>query len=112
MGSLSELRALFLFGGQPLPDQLRVGLEESGVVSWIVETGLAFGSPSTVDFLYSSGLSLSAGVLASAHRDSRLNPGTSNPSSEGSSRNSLSVSGLLRQSLPHPEGFGVVAPHH
>ena len=38
MGRLSELRALFLFGGQPLPDQLRVGLEESGVVSWIVET--------------------------------------------------------------------------
>ena len=38
MGRLSELRALFLFGGQPLPDQLWVGLEESGVVSWIVET--------------------------------------------------------------------------
>ena len=33
MGRLSELRALFLFGGQP-----RVGLEVSGVVSWIVET--------------------------------------------------------------------------
>ena len=109
MGRLSELRALFLFGGQPLPDRLRVGLEESGVVSWIVET-LRVGFRIPFDLLYSSGLSLSAGVLASAHRDSRLNPGTSNPSSEG--RNSLSVSGLLRQSLPHPEGFGVVAPHH
>ena len=38
MGRLSELRALFLFGGQPLPSQPRVGLEDSGVVSWIVES--------------------------------------------------------------------------
>ena len=38
MWRLSELRALFLFGGQPLPDQPWVGLEDSGVVSWIVET--------------------------------------------------------------------------
>ena len=38
MGRLSELRALFLFGGQPLPNQPRVGLEDSGLVSWIVET--------------------------------------------------------------------------
>ena len=84
------------------------------MASWIVETfcGLAIGSPSTVDLLYPSGFSLPAGVLASAHQGSRLNPGTSNPSSEGSSRTSPSVSGLLQQSLPHPEGFGVVAPHH
>ena len=112
MGRLSELRALFLFGGQPLPDQLRVGLEESGVVSWIVETAGWLSDPLRPLTASIRAASLSAGVLASAHRDSRLNPGTSNPSSEGSSRNSLSVSGLLRQSLPHPEGFGVVAPHH
>ena len=36
MGRLSELRALFLFSGQSLPSQPRVGLEDSGVVSWIV----------------------------------------------------------------------------
>ena len=54
--------------------------------------------------------SFPAGVLASAHHGSRLNPGTSDPSSEGSSRTSPSVSGLLHQSLPRPEGFGVVAP--
>ena len=42
--------------------------------------------------------SLPAGVLASAHQGSRLNPGTSDPSSEGSSRTSLSVSGLLQVS--------------
>ena len=73
---------------------------------------MAIGSPSTVDLLCPSGFSLPAGVLASAHQGSRLNPGSSNPSSEGSSRTSPSVSGLLQQSLPHPEGFGVVAPHH
>ena len=56
--------------------------------------------------------SLPAGVLGSAHQGSRLNPGTSDPSSEGGSRTSPSVSGLLQQSLPRPEGFGVVAPHH
>ena len=64
---------MFLFGGRPLPGQLLVGLEDSGVVSWIVETfcGLAIGSPSTVDLLYPSGFSLPAGVLASAHQGSR-----------------------------------------
>ena len=56
--------------------------------------------------------SLPAGVLASAHQGSRLNPGTSDPFSEGNGRTSPSVSGLLQQSLPRPEGFGVVAPHH
>ena len=56
--------------------------------------------------------SLPAGVLALGHQGSRLNPGTSDPSSEGGSRTSPSVSGLLQQSLPRPEGFGVVAPHH
>ena len=35
---LWEVRALFLFGGRPLPGQLLVGLEGSGVASWIVET--------------------------------------------------------------------------
>ena len=38
MGRLSELRALFLLGGQPLPSQPWVDLEDSGLVSWIVET--------------------------------------------------------------------------
>ena len=56
--------------------------------------------------------SLPAGVLTSAHQGSRLNPRTSDPSSEGGSRTSPSVSGLLQPSLPRPEGFGVVAPHH
>ena len=113
MGRLSELRALFLFGGQPLPSQPRVGLEDSGVVSWIVESlRVGFWIPFDRRPPYPSGFSLPASVIASAHRYSRLNPGTSSPSSEGSSRNSLSVSRLLQQFLPHPEGFGVVAPHH
>ena len=36
----------------------------------------------------------------------------SDPSSEGGSRTSPSVSGFLQPSIPHPEGFGVMAPHH
>ena len=34
----SRSRALFLLGGWPLPGQLLVGLEGSGVTSWIVKT--------------------------------------------------------------------------
>ena len=113
MGRLSELKALFLFGGQPLPSQPRVGLEDSGVVSWIVETlRVGFRIPFDRRPPYPSDFSLPVSAIASAHRDSRLNPEISNPSSEGSSRNSLSVSRLLQQFLPHPEGFGVVAPLH
>ena len=56
--------------------------------------------------------SLPAGVLTSVHQGSRLKPGASDPSSEGGSRTSPSVSGLLQPSLPRPEGFGFVAPHH
>ena len=41
-----------------------------------------------------------------------INPGASDPSSEGGSRTSPSVSGFLQPSIPRPEGFGVVAPHH
>ena len=52
----------------------------------------------------------SAGVLPSVHQGSRLNPGTSKPSSEGGSKSSPTVSGFLQPSLPRPEGFGVVAP--
>ena len=48
----------------------------------------------------------------SVHQGSRLNPGASDPSSEGGSRTSPSVSGFLQPSIPRPEGFGVVAPHH
>ena len=55
---------------------------------------------------------LPAGVLPTVHQGSRLNPGASKPSSEGGSRTSPSVSGFLQPSIPRPEGFGVVAPHH
>ena len=113
-GEVVGSRALFLLGGWPLPGQLLVGLEGSGVTSWIVET-LRVGFRIPFDRrspLSGRLLSLPAGVLASAHQGSRLYPETSIPSSEGSSRISLSLSGLLQQSLPHPEGFGVVAPHH
>ena len=55
---------------------------------------------------------LPAGVLPSVHQGSHLNPGASKPSSEGGSRASPTVSGFLQPSLPRPEGFGVVAPHH
>ena len=55
---------------------------------------------------------LPAGVLPSVHQGSRLNPGASKPSSEGGSRASPTVSGFLQPSIPRPEGFGVVAPHH
>ena len=55
---------------------------------------------------------LPAGVLPSVHQGSRLNPGASKPSSEGGNRASPTVSGFLQPSLPCPEGFGVVAPHH
>ena len=37
-GEVVGNRALFLLGGWPLPGQLLVGLEGSGVTSWIVET--------------------------------------------------------------------------
>ena len=97
MGRLSELRALFLFGGQPLPSQPRVGLEDSGVVSWIVESlRVGFRIPFDRRPPYLSGFSLPDSVIASAHRYSRPNQGTSGPSSEGSSSNSLSVSRLLQ----------------
>ena len=97
MGRLSELRALFLLGGQPLPSQPRVGLEDSGVVSWIVESlRVGFRIPFDRRPPYLSGFSLPDSVIASAHRYSRLNQGTSGPSSEGSSSNSLSVSKLLQ----------------
>ena len=55
---------------------------------------------------------LLAGVLPTVHQGTRLNPGASDPSSEGGSRTSPSVSGFLQPSIPRPEGFGVVAPHH
>ena len=55
---------------------------------------------------------LPAGVLPSVHQGSRLNPGASRSSSEGGSRASPIVSGFLQPSIPRPEGFGVVAPHH
>ena len=53
-----------------------------------------------------------AGILPSVHRGSRLNPGSSKPSSEGGSTSSPTVSGFLQPSLPRPEGFGVLDPHH
>ena len=102
-----------LIGGRRLPSQLLVGLEGSG--------GGRLGSvgsagrlsdplrPSTSSIRASS---LPAGVLPTVHQGSRLNPGASDPSSEGGSRTSPSVSRFLQLSIPRPEGFGVVAPHH
>ena len=55
---------------------------------------------------------LPASVLPTVHQGSRVNPGASKPSSEGGSRTSPTVSGFLQPSIPRPEGFGVVAPHH
>ena len=55
---------------------------------------------------------LPAGVLSTLHQGSRLKPGASEPSSEGGSRTSPSVSRFLQPSLPRQEGFGVLAPHH
>ena len=100
-------------GGRRLPSQLLVGLEGSGggrlgsggTAGWLSDPL----RPSTSSFRASA---LPAGVLPSVHQGSRLNPGASKPSSEGGSRASPTVSGFLQPSLPRPEGFGVVAPHH
>ena len=112
-GGVSEVGALSLFGGRRLPSQLLVGLEGSGggrlgsggSAGWLSDPL----RPSTSSIQASS---LPAGVLPTVHQGSRLNPGASDPSSEGGSRTSPSVSGFLQPSFPRPEGFGVVAPHH
>ena len=102
-----------LIGGRRLPSQLLVGLEGSG--GGRLGSGGSAGRlsdplrPSTSSIRASS---LPAGVLPSVHQGSRLNPGASDPSSEGGSITSPSVSGFLQPSIPRPEGFGVVAPHH
>ena len=102
-----------LSGGRRLPSQLLVGLEGSG--------GRRLGSGGSAGWLsdplrpLTSSIrasALPAGVLPTVHQGSRLNPGASKPSSEGGSRTSPSVSGFLQPSIPRPEGFGVVAPHH
>ena len=100
-------------GGRRLPSQLLVGLEGSGdgrlgsggTSGWLSDPL----RPSASSIRASA---LPAGVLPSVHQGSRLNPGASKPSSEGGSRASPTVSGFLQPSLPRPEGFGVVAPHH
>ena len=102
-----------LSGGRRLPSQLLVGLEGSGggrlgsggSTGWLSDPL----RPSTSSIRTSS---LPAGVLPTVHQGSRLNPGASKPSLEGGSRTSPSVSGFLQPSIPRPEGFGVVAPHH
>ena len=102
-----------LIGGRWLPSQLLVGLEGSG--GGRLGSGASTGRssdplrPSTSSVRAST---LPAGVLPTVHQGSRLNPGASEPSSEGGSRTSPSVSGFLQLSIPRPEGFGVVAPHH
>ena len=101
------------FGDRWLPSQLLVGLEGSG--GGRLDSGGSAGwlsdplRPSTSSIRASS---LPAGVLPTVHEGSRLNPGASDPSSEGGSRTSPSDSGFLQPSIPRPEGFGVVAPHH
>ena len=102
-----------LIGSRRLPSQLLVGLEGSG--GGRLGSGGSAGRlsdplrPSTSSVRAST---LPAGVLPTVHQGSRLNPGASEPSSEGGSRTSPSVSGFLQPSIPRPEGFGVVAPHH
>ena len=100
-------------GGRRLPSQLLVGLEGSGggrlssrgTAGWLSDPL----RPSTSSIRASA---LPAVVLPSIHQGSRLNPGASRPSSEGGNRASPTVSGFLQPSIPRPEGFGVVAPHH
>ena len=109
----SEVGVLSPHGGRWLPGQLLVGLEGSGggrlgsrgTAGWLSDPL----RPSTSSIRASA---LPAGVLPSIHQGSRLNPGASRPSSEGGSRASPTVSGFLQPSIPRPEGFGVVAPHH
>ena len=113
MRGFSEVGVLSLSGGRRLPSQLLVGLEGSGggrlgsggSAGWLSDPL----RPSTSSIRASA---LPAGVLPTVHQGSRLNPGASKPSSEGGSRTSPSVSGFLQPSIPRPEGFGVVAPHH
>ena len=87
-----------LIGGRRLPSQLLVGLEGSG--GGRLGSGGSAGRlsdplrPSTSSVQAST---LPAGVLPSVHQGSRLNPGASEPSSEGGSRTSPSVSGFLVQ---------------
>ena len=83
------------------------------VDAWVVEV-LRVGLPDPLRPSTSSirASSLLASVLPTVRQGSRLNPGASDPSSEGGSRTSPSVSGFLQPSIPRPEGFGVVAPHH
>ena len=102
-----------LSGGRRLPSQLLVGLEGSGggrlggggSAGWLSDPL----RPSTSSIRASA---LPASVLPTVHQGSRINPGASKPSSEGGSRTSPTISGFLQPSIPRPEGFGVVAPHH
>ena len=102
-----------LIGGRRLPSQLLVGLEGSGG-GRLGNGGSAGRLPEPLRQSTSSirASSLLAGVLPTVHQGSRLNPGASDPSSEGGSRTSPSVSRFLQPSIPRPEGFVVVAPHH
>ena len=55
------------------------------------------------------------GLIKSLHEKKLLpkdDAGASRPSSEGGSTSSPTVSGFLQPSLPRPEGFGVLDPHH
>ena len=112
-GGVSEVGASSLIGGRRLPSQLLVGLEGSGG-GRLGSGGSAGRLPDPLRLSTSSirVSSLLAGVLPTVHQGSRLNPGASDPSLEGGSRTSPSVSGFLQPSIPRPEGFGVVAPHH
>ena len=80
-------------------------LGSRGTAGWLLDPL----RPSTSSIRASA---LPAGVLPSVHQGSCLNPGASRPSSEGGSRASPTVSGFLQPSIPRPEGFEVVAPHH
>ena len=111
-GGFSEVGASSLTGGWRLPSQQLVGLAGSG--SGLLGSGGTAGRLSDPLRPSSSSIrvpSLSAGVLPTLHQGSRFKPGTSEPSSEGGSRTSPSVSRFLQPSLPRQEGLrGLGAP--
>ena len=112
-GGFSEVGASSLTGGWRLPSQQLVGLAGSG--SGLLGSGGSAGRLSDPLRPSSSSIrvpNLPAGLLPTFHQGSCLKPGASEPSSEGGSRTSPSVSRFLQPSLPRQEGFGILASHH
>ena len=102
-----------LIGDRRLPSQLLVGLEGSGC--GLLGSGGPSGRLSDPLRPSTSSLrapTLPAGVLPAVHQGSRLKPGASRYSPKGAVETAPPVSWFLQPSVPHPEGFGVVASHH